>query len=152
MKKLLLTVLLSVFVMGSYAFAGMSGSGGGMMGDSSGDMMGGQGGQQMGSGMMGDQQGQMGQGGMMTHGDMMGGMHTNMNHMTGLMQKMTDVMSREMSASNMNKMSEIMRDMSLHMTGVSDIMSKDSVSQKEMQGVNDHIHQIEKRFDMMKFR
>jgi methyl-accepting chemotaxis protein len=147
MKKLLLAVLLSLSVISSYAFAGMGGSGGGMMGNSSGGMMGGQ---QMGSGMTGSQQGHMGQ--MMTHGDMMGNMNLNMRHMTDIMQRMSDVLHKDMSASDLKEMSVIMREISLHMTGMADIMNRGSASQEEMQKVNDHMTEIEKRFNMMKFR
>jgi peptidoglycan hydrolase CwlO-like protein len=72
MKKLLLISAIIVALTAAYAFAQMDG---GMMGDQQGQK--GQGGMMGGQGMMGDQQGQKGQGGMMGPG-MMGGQQGQM--------------------------------------------------------------------------
>ena len=105
--------------------------------------------QQMGSGMMG---GQKGQGSMMMHGDMMSGMGLNMKHATDMMQRMSGVIHKNMSSSDMREMSGIMMDMSSHIKYMSEIMSKGNASQKEIQGINDHMKEMEKRFNMMKFK
>ncbi|MEN8264258.1 MAG: hypothetical protein ABFR82_12425 [Nitrospirota bacterium] len=112
--------------------------------------MGEQGGQQhMGSGMMGGQQRQMGHGGAMMQGhEIMGGMMQDMNRMTGLMQKMTDVMRRTTDTARMGQMSDIMKDMSEHMGNMSRIMSRGSVSQKEMEELHQQMLETQKRFDM----
>ena len=142
MTKTLVTILLFAIVISPYAYAGMGGSGGGTMG--------GQGGQgQMGSGMMG---GQQGQGSMMMHGDMMGGIGSNMKHATDMMQRMSGVIHKDMNSSDMREMSKIMMDMSSHIKYMSEIMSRGDVSQEEMETINNHMNEMEKRFDMMKFR
>jgi hypothetical protein len=142
MKKIYFICFLAVLLLIPYTYS---------LGGMSGSMMKGQGSQQqMGSGMMGGQQGQMGQGDMMMQGhEMMGGMMQDMNRMTGLMQKMTDMMGRTTDTASMRKMSDIMRDMSEHMRDMSGIMGRGSVSQKEMEELHQQMLQTQKRFDMM---
>ncbi len=103
----------------------------------------------MGSGMMGDQKGQ---GSMMMHGDMMSGMGLNMKHATDMMQRMSGVIHKDMNSSDMREMSKIMMDMSSHIKYMSEIMQKGSASQKEIHSINDHMKDMEKRFNMMKFK
>ena len=103
----------------------------------------------MGSGMMG---GQKGHGSMMMHGDMMSGIGSNMKHATDMMQRMSGVIHKDMSSSDMREMSKIMMDMSSHIKYMSEIMSRGDASQKDMQHINDHVKDMEKRFNMMKFK
>ncbi|MEN8263923.1 MAG: hypothetical protein ABFR82_10695 [Nitrospirota bacterium] len=49
----------------------------------------------------------------------------------------------------MKKMSYILGDMSEHMKGMSGIMRRGNVSQKEMEELLQHMSQTQKRFDMM---
>lgn len=110
-----------------------------------------QGGQQhMGGGMMGGQQGQMDRGEMMLHGhEITGGMMVNLNQMTVLMQRMTDIMQRTTEPVQMKKMSVILGDMSEHLSGMSGMMKKDNIPQKEMEELLQHMSQTQKRFDML---
>jgi Spy/CpxP family protein refolding chaperone len=135
MKKLLTVVLSIMLVAGAFTY--VFATDGGM--DDPRPM----------GGMMG---GQKGQGSMMMHGDMMSGMGLQMKHTTDLMQRMSGVMHKEMDSSDMREMSKIMMDMSSHIKYMSEIMSRGNASQKEMQDINDHVKEMEKRFNMMKVR
>jgi DNA mismatch repair ATPase MutL len=42
-----------------------------------------------------------------------------------------------------------MRDMSEHMSEMSQIMKKDNISQQEMDRLHDQMHQTQKRYDML---
>jgi hypothetical protein len=140
MKTLLTTVLSIMLVAGAFTYVFASDGG---MDDPR--PMGGM----KGSGMMG---GEKGKGSMMMHGDMMSGMGLNMKHSTDLMQRMSGVMHKNMNSSDMRELSEIMMDMSSHIKYMAEIMSRGTASQKEMQNINDHMKEMEKRFNMMKFR
>ena len=141
MKKLLVLVLSIMFVTGTFIAVYTSDGG---MDDP----------RQMGSGMMGSGMmgGQKGQGSMMMHGDMMSGIGLNMKHTTNMMQRMSGVIHKDMSSSDMREMSKIMMDMSSHIKYMSEIMSKGTASQKDMQSISDHMKEMEKRFNMMKFK
>ncbi len=107
--------------------------------------------ERMGSGMMGGEQGHMGQSGMMMGGqEMMGSMMQDMNQMTGLMRQMTDMMKGTVAPEHMKKMSDIMKNMSEQMRDMSRTMSKGEISRKEMEQIHQQMLETQKRFDMMK--
>lgn len=139
MKKLLILALSIMFVAGAFTYIYADDGG---MDDP----------KKMGSGMMGGQQGHMEKGSMMMHGDMMSGIGSNMKHATDMMQRMSGVVHKDMNSSDMREMSKIMMDMSSHIKYMSEIMQKGSASQKEMHSINDHMKDMEKRFNMMKFK
>ena len=141
MKKVYFISFLAVLLLIPYTYT-MGAMTRGTMGDHGGQ-------QHMSGGMMGGQQGQMGHGDSMMQGhEIMGGMMQDMNRMTGLMQKMTDIMGRTKDTARMSEMSGIIRDMSEHMGNMSRIMSRGSVSQKEMEQLHQQMLETQKRFDM----
>ncbi len=104
---------------------------------------------QMGGEMMGGQQGQKGQGGMMMHEQQMSGdMMQMMQHMCRMMEK-TSGMMKGMGPENMMKMSETMKDMSKHMMDMSNMMHKGSVSQEHKHNLQQKMMKTDKELDMM---
>jgi hypothetical protein len=141
MKKVYFICFLAVLLFIPYTYT-MGAMTRGSMGDHGGQ-------QHMGGGMMGGQQGQMSHGDAMMQGrEIMGGMMKDMNRMTGLIKKMMDVMRRTTDPALMGQMSDIMKDMSEHMGNMSTIMSRGSVSQKEMEQLHRQMLETQKRFDM----
>jgi hypothetical protein len=140
MKKFLLVALSMMIVVGAFTY--VFATDGGM--DDPRPM----GGMKRG-GMMG---GQKGQGSMMMHGDMMQGMELHMKHTTDLMKRMTGTIHKDMRPSAMKEMSRIMIDMFLHIKYMAEIMSKGNASQDEMNHISNHVKEMEKRFNMMKFK
>ena len=139
MKKLM---VISILVIALSAVAGYFRMGIGMMDSQKGE-----------AGDMVMQHGEMGQGNMMMHGEkMMGGMMKDMNRMTGMMQGMSDMMEKGMSAADMAGMSEIMKEMCGHMMNMSRMMKDGNVSQDEMQKLHQQMLQTQKKFDMMQMR
>jgi len=142
MKKLLLISAIILAVTAGYSFARM---GGGMMGGQQGQM--GQG------GMMGGQQGQMGQGGMTSgqQGQMgQGGMMQMMSQMGDIMQRASALMTGDMKLEDMKEISEITREMSKQMMDMSNMLRKGGASQKDMQILKQRMMETGKRLNKMR--
>jgi hypothetical protein len=109
---------------------------------------------QMTGGMMKDQnksisQGQMKeQGGMMEHGQMMGGMMDLSNQMSEMMGKMSGTM-KDMPAVKMKSMSGVMNDMSHQMREMSMAIGNGRVSAREMKQMEDRMMEIKKEMSGM---
>jgi hypothetical protein len=109
---------------------------------------------QMTGGMMKDQnksipQGQMReQGGMMEHGQMMGGMMDLSNQMSEMMGKMSGTM-KDMPAVKMKSMSGVMNDMSHQMREMSMAIGSGKVSAREMKRMEDRMMEIQKEMSGM---
>ena len=115
MKKMVITGIMIFAVTAGYAYA------------------------QMGGGMMGGQQGKTGQGGTMMQGTE--GMMQMMHRMTGIMQKISDMMGRGKGSENI-EMSEMMRDMSRQMMKMSNTMQSGNASREDMKTLRQGIPDI----------
>jgi F0F1-type ATP synthase alpha subunit len=128
MKKVLLICIMIFLLSISYSFA------------------------QMGSDMMEGQQGQMGQGqmmeGMMGQEQMMGSMMNMMHQMQGMMGDMSEMM-KDMPMNDAKAMADIMQDMSKNMMNMSNMMHRGTVSEKEMNKLQDSMKHLQDRMSRM---
>ena len=139
MKKIFCMMLLLSLLAVPYASAQMGGSkSGGMMGGQKGGMMERQGSQGHMEGMLKDH-------------EVMGGMMHNMGQMSRLMQQMREMMANKPDAESMREMSGLMQDMSKHIMEMSRIMKRGSVTQKEIQELDQHNLLMQKQYDEMRW-
>jgi hypothetical protein len=150
MNKIYLMILLLGLLFVPYTYAQM---GGGIMGGQETQ-------EQKGSTMMGGQQGHMNRSGMMSKDHMegmlqghevRGGMMHNMGQMSRLMQQMRDMMASKPGAEHMRKISDLMLEMSEHIEEMSKIMKKGTVTEKEMQMLDQHNRKMQESYDMMRW-
>ncbi len=124
MKQVLLITILIAGLTASYGFADM----GGHMGSSQGHME-----------------------GMLQGHEVRGSMMHNMGQMSRLMQQMREMMAKNPDAESMKKMSGLMKDMSEHIMEMSRIMKRGTVTQKEMQMMDQHNSKMQESYDMMRW-
>lgn len=75
----------------------------------------------------------------------MGGMMQNMTEMSGLIQKMTNVMQRKIDSGTMRKMSDVMDNMSGHFKQMSGTMKQGNVSREDMHKLHDQMIETTKK-------
>ncbi len=131
MKRIILITVLIAGLTASYGFAAM----GGRMGSD--------------QGHMGSDPGHME--GMLQGHEVRGSMMHNMGQMSRLMQQMRDMMANKPNAESMSQMSGLMQDISEHILEMSRIMKRGTVTQKEMQMLDQHNSKMQGSYDMMRW-
>jgi hypothetical protein len=140
MKKAYCMILMVSLLVAPYVYAQM---GGGSRGGGSGGMSG--------RGMMGGQETQKHMEGMMQGHEVTGNMMHHMGQMSRMMQQLREMMAVKSDAESRKKMSDLMQDMSEHMMDMSSMLKKDSVSQKDMQELDQQNLMMQKKYDMMRW-
>jgi len=87
--------------------------------------------------------------GMMSREQMMNNMTDMMNELSGLMGNMSEIMKYK-PKEDMLRISVIMRDMSFEIRRMSDIIDKETVTDKELNIMKDDIMQMKKRMSEIK--
>jgi len=106
----------------------------------------------MGGGHMDRGQDMMGSGqGMMQGHEVRGDMIHNMGQMSRLMQQMRDMMANKPGAERMGQMSVLMKDISEHILEMSKIMKRGTITENEMQMLDQHNRKMQEAYEMMRW-